>query len=137
MCANAESLIDKSVFKNKENPFLQHENDSRVTKVGAFLRKYSIDELPQLFCVLKGDMSFIGPRPFIIEETRVLNDDQLMRLAIKPGLTGLAQISGRNDLNLQQRIDKDLEYAESMSAPLDIKILWKTIIGVLKGEGAS
>lgn len=137
MCANAESLIDKSVFKNKENPFLQHENDSRVTKVGAFLRKYSIDELPQLFCVLKGDMSFIGPRPFIIEETRVLNDDQLMRLAIKPGLTGLAQISGRNDLNLQQRIDKDLEYSQSMSAPLDIKILWKTIIGVLKGEGAS
>ena len=68
---------------------------------------------------------------------RSLNDDQLMRLAIKPGLTGLAQISGRNDLNLQQRIDKDLEYAESMSAPLDIKILWKTIIGVLKGEGAS
>ena len=137
MCANAESLIDKSVFKNKENPFLQHENDSRVTKVGAFLRKYSIDELPQLFCVLKGDMSFIGPRPFIIEETRVLNEDQLMRLAIKPGLTGLAQISGRNDLNLQQRIDKDLEYSQSMSAPLDIKILWKTIIGVLKGEGAS
>lgn len=137
MCVNAESLIDKNVFKNKDNPFLQHENDSRVTKVGTFLRKFSIDELPQLFCVLKGDMSFIGPRPFIIEETRVLNDDQLMRLAIKPGLTGLAQISGRNDLNLQQRIDKDLEYAESMSAPLDIKILWKTIVSVLKGDGAS
>ena len=67
----------------------------------------------------------------------MLNDDQLMRLAIKPGLTGLAQISGRNDLNLQQRIDKDLEYAESMSAPLDIKILWKTIVSVLKGDGAS
>lgn len=134
---DAEQLIDKNVFKNKDNPFLQHENDVRVTKVGAFLRKFSIDELPQLFCVLKGDMSFIGPRPFIIEETKVLNESQLMRLAIKPGLTGLAQISGRNDLNLQERIDKDIEYMQTMSAPLDIKILWKTIIGVLKGDGAS
>ena len=137
MCVDAEQLIDKNVFKNKDNPFLQHENDVRVTKVGAFLRKFSIDELPQLFCVLKGDMSFIGPRPFIIEETKVLNESQLMRLAIKPGLTGLAQISGRNDLNLQERIDKDIEYMQTMSAPLDIKILWKTIIGVLKGDGAS
>ena len=82
MCVDAEQLIDKNVFKNKDNPFLQHENDVRVTKVGAFLRKFSIDELPQLFCVLKGDMSFIGPRPFIIEETKVLNESQLMRLAI-------------------------------------------------------
>ncbi len=137
MCKDAEKLIDKSVFKNKENPFLQHEHDDRVTKVGAVLRKYSIDELPQLFCVLKGDMSFIGPRPFIREETRVLNEAQLQRLAIKPGLTGLAQISGRNELNLQQRIDKDLEYSRTMSAKLDIKILWRTIIRVIRSDGAS
>lgn len=137
MCVDAEKLIDKSIFKNRENPFLQRENDERVTKVGAVLRKFSIDELPQLFCVLKGDMSFIGPRPFIKEETMVLNEEQMMRLAIKPGLTGLAQISGRNDLNLQQRIDRDLEYSQTMSAGLDIKILWKTIIRVLRSDGAS
>ncbi len=137
MCADAEKKIDKNVFKNKNNPFLQHENDDRVTKVGAFLRKFSIDELPQLFCVFKGDMSFIGPRPFIIEETSVLSNEQLMRLAIRPGLTGLAQISGRNDLNLQERMEKDLEYMDNMSAGLDIKILWKTIIQVLTSKGAS
>ena len=137
MCRDAEKLIDNSVFENKDNPFLQHEHDSRVTKVGAFLRKYSIDELPQLFCVLKGDMSFIGPRPFIEKETAVLNDEQLMRLAIKPGLTGLAQISGRNSLNLSERIAKDLEYSESMRPTLDIKILWRTIISVIRKDGAS
>lgn len=82
-------------------------------------------------------MSFIGPRPFIIEETSVLSNEQLMRLAIRPGLTGLAQISGRNDLNLQERMEKDLEYMDNMSAGLDIKILWKTIIQVLTSKGAS
>lgn len=137
MRQDAEELVDKSVFQNKENPFLQHKNDPRVTRVGAFLRKYSIDELPQLFCVLRGTMSFIGPRPFIPEEIQVLKDEYLVRLTVKPGLTGLAQISGRGDLNLKERMEKDLEYIDSMSAWLDIKILWKTIFQVTNHEGAS
>lgn len=134
MRVDAEDMIDKSVFNNRDNPFVQHENDPRVTRVGAFLRKYSIDELPQLFCVLGGKMSFIGPRPFIVEETKVLSDKQLYRLTVKPGLTGLAQISGRSSLNLERRISKDLEYIEKMSAWLDIKILWITLVKIIRHE---
>lgn len=134
MRVDAEDMVDKSVFNNRDNPFVQHENDPRVTKVGAFLRKYSIDELPQLFCVLGGKMSFIGPRPFIVDETKVLSDEQLYRLTVKPGLTGLAQISGRSSLNLERRISKDLEYIEKMSAWLDIKILWITLVKIIRHE---
>lgn len=134
---DAEKLVDKSVFKNKDNPFIQHENDPRVTRVGKFLRRFSIDELPQLFCVLSGTMSFIGPRPYIPEETKVLKGKQLRRLMVKPGLTGYAQINGRNELNLEQRIEYDLYYIDNMSAWFDIKILWKTLINVLSHKGAS
>ncbi len=117
-------------------PFVQKKNDPRVTRVGRFLRKYSIDELPQLFCVLRGTMSFIGPRPFVVEETQALNEKYLVRLAVKPGLTGLAQISGRGRLPVDKRMEYDIEYIKSMSAWLDIKILWKTIITVSTHDGA-
>jgi len=137
MRKDAEDLVDKGAFKDKENPFLQSENDPRVTRVGAFLRKYSIDELPQLFCVFAGKMSFIGPRPFIAPEIRMLKPEHLRRLAIRPGLTGLAQISGRNNLNLEQRMQKDKEYIANMSARLDIRILWDTLIKVITHDGAS
>jgi len=137
MQKNAEELVDSSVFQDKDNPFIQHKNDPRVTRVGHFLRKYSIDELPQLFCVLSGTMSFIGPRPFIPEETSALKPQHLVRLMVKPGLTGLAQISGRNNLNLEERIAKDLEYIDNMSAWLDIKILWTTLRKITDHEGAS
>ena len=136
MVVDAEEKVDSSTFLDKDNPFVQKEFDDRVTKVGAFLRKYSIDELPQLFCVLRGTMSFIGPRPFIPEEVQALSKEQLYRLMVKPGLTGLAQISGRNNLTLQERIDKDLEYIDNMSAWLDIKILFKTIVAVISKDGA-
>ena len=136
MVVDAEDKVDSSTFLDKDNPFVQKEFDDRVTKVGAFLRKYSIDELPQLFCVLRGTMSFIGPRPFIPEEVQALSKEQLYRLMVKPGLTGLAQISGRNNLTLQERIDKDLEYIDNMSAWLDIKILFKTIVAVISKDGA-
>ena len=131
MYRDAEQRIGKNAFKDKNMPFIQHDHDPRVTKVGHFLRKFSIDELPQLFCVLKGTMSFIGPRPYIPEETSVLTKDQLRRLTVKPGLTGLAQINGRGHIPLEDRINYDLEYIETMSAWLDIKILWKTIWSVL------
>lgn len=136
MCADAENMVDKTVFKNKNKPFVQRKNDPRVTRVGAFLRKYSIDELPQLFCVLSGKMSFIGPRPFIPEETAALNEQYLGRLIIKPGLTGLAQISGRGKLPLDKRMEKDFEYIRDMSPWLDIKILWQTLIRIIKHDGA-
>ena len=137
MRVDAEKMVDKSVFRNRENPFVQHENDPRVTRVGACLRKFSIDELPQLFCVLGGKMSFIGPRPFIVEETKVLTKEQLYRLTVKPGLTGLAQINGRSALNLESRISKDLEYIEKMSAWLDIKILWVTLVKIIEHENVA
>jgi len=131
MYQDAEQHIEKNAFKDKHMPFIQHDHDPRVTKVGHFLRKFSIDELPQLFCVLRGTMSFIGPRPYIPEETSVLTQNQLRRLTVKPGLTGLAQINGRGHIPLEDRINYDLEYIDTMSAWLDIKILWKTIWSVL------
>ena len=121
---------------DKDYPFMQRKNDPRVTRVGRVLRKLSIDELPQLFCVLRGTMSFIGPRPFIIAETKALDEKYLVRLMLKPGLTGLAQISGRGKLPVDKRMEYDLEYIENMSAKLDIKILWKTLITVTTHEGA-
>ncbi len=135
MCEDAEKMIDHETFFDQANPFIQNKDDIRVTKVGAFIRKFSIDELPQLFCVFKGDMSFIGPRPFIEKEVTMLTRDHQFRHMIKPGLTGLAQVSGRNDLDQQQRFEKDIEYLEKMSAWQDIKILWMTIISVVFSRG--
>ena len=136
MCAGAEEMIDQSVYHEKNNPFVQSSCDERVTRVGKFLRRFSIDELPQLFCVLKGDMSFVGPRPFIPQEVEMLKTEHLYRLIAKPGLTGLAQISGRNNLNLEERIEKDLYYIDHMSAWLDIKIMFITIIKIFQQDGA-
>lgn len=136
MIHDAEKLIDKQTFNEYNNPFIQSENDERVTKVGRFLRRFSIDELPQLICVLKGDMSFIGPRAWILDEIRKLNRSQLFRLVVKPGLTGYAQIKGRNNLPLNERIEKDLFYIDHMSPFLDIKILFLSIFTVLNQDGA-
>jgi len=135
MCENAEDMIDHETFAEQENPFIQNKHDSRVTKVGSFLRRFSIDELPQLLCVFKGDMSFIGPRPFIIKEVEMLTRDHQFRHMIKPGLTGLAQVTGRNELDQKERFEKDMEYLEKMSAWQDIKILWMTIISVAFSKG--
>ncbi len=131
----AEDNIDKKVFKNRKKPFVQRKNDPRVTKVGKFLRRSSLDELPQLFCVLRGTMSFIGPRPFIKEEVAQLKEEHLMRLIAKPGMTGLAQVNGRGALPLEARMKKDLEYINDMSAWLDIKILFFTITSVFFSRG--
>jgi len=136
MIHDAEKLIDKQTFDEYNNPFIQSENDERVTKVGRFLRRFSIDELPQLICVLKGDMSFIGPRAWILDEIRKLKRDQLFRLVVKPGLTGYAQVNGRNNLPLNERIEKDLYYIDHMSPLMDIKILFLSIFTVLKQDGA-
>ncbi len=118
------------------SPFVQRENDPRVTRVGRFLRRFSIDEFPQFINVLKGDMSVIGPRPFIPEEAQVIGEEYHARYSVRPGLTGYAQINGRNDLTLEERMAYDLYYVEHLSASLDVEILLKSVFVVLRRDGA-
>ncbi|MEW2399936.1 sugar transferase [Streptomyces sp. NPDC046862] len=110
--------------------------DPRVTRVGAVLRRYSIDELPQLFNVLSGSMSLVGPRPPLPEESAAYGPDIRRRLLVKPGLTGLWQISGRSDLSWEEAVRLDLRYVEDWSLALDTVILWKTLRAVVYGQGA-
>ena len=110
--------------------------DPRITRVGAILRRYSIDELPQLFNVLSGAMSLVGPRPPLPEESARYEPDMRRRLLVKPGLTGLWQVSGRSDLPWEESVRLDLRYVEDWSLALDAMILWKTFRAVLGGQGA-
>lgn len=110
--------------------------DPRITRVGAVLRRYSIDELPQLFNVLSGSMSLVGPRPPLPEESARYEPDMRRRLLVKPGLTGLWQVSGRSDLPWEEAVRLDLRYVEDWSLALDAMILWKTFRAVLGGQGA-
>jgi exopolysaccharide biosynthesis polyprenyl glycosylphosphotransferase len=120
-----------------DGPVFKLRSDPRVTWFGRFLRRFSLDELPQLWNVLRGDMSLVGPRPPIPEEVAQYKRWQRRRLAMKPGLTCLWQISGRNDLDFERWMELDLEYIDSWSPLLDFKILLKTIPAVLSGKGAS
>jgi len=105
-------------------------DDPRFTKVGKFLREYSLDELPQLFNVLKGDMSIVGPRPLYISQMAEWNERQKKRLLVKPGLTGLAQISGRAELTPEEKLELDVKYVETAGFWLDLKILLATVTQV-------
>lgn len=111
----------------------------RLTKVGRFVRSTSIDELPQLFNILKGDMSLIGPRPLLPEYLWVFGDFQKRRMEVRPGITGWAQVHGRNHLKLSKKFEYDVWYVDHCSLWLDIKIIWMTVVNVLKrsdvGEG--
>lgn len=109
----------------------------RLTKVGKFVRKTSLDELPQLFNVLKGDMSLVGPRPLLPEYLPLYNDTQRRRHEVKPGITGWAQVNGRNAISWQQKFELDVWYVEHQSFALDLKILFLTIKKVFKSEGIS
>ena len=113
----------------------QLEPKKRITKAGKFLRKTSIDELMQLFNVLKGDMSIVGPRPTLPYQMERYDERQLHRLDMRPGVTGWAQVNGRNDLTWTEEIEYDLEYVEKYSLWFDIKILLKTVGVVFKSEG--
>ena len=132
MVENAEKM-GTGIFNFKDDP--------RVTKVGKFLRKYSLDELPQLFNILKGDMSLVGPRPPLTYELGDYKDfDEKLkkRFIVKPGLTGYAQISGRNELSWDEKIEYDLKYIEDFfkyGILIDLKVILVTIFKVLKGEG--
>jgi len=119
------------------NPFgasPKSEYDQRLTKTGIFLRKTSFDELPQFFNVLKGDMSLVGPRPLYIAQIVEWNDEQKKRLLVRPGLTGLAQISGRGELTREEKLALDVEYVKKTSLLLDFKIIFLTIWQVLTGK---
>jgi lipopolysaccharide/colanic/teichoic acid biosynthesis glycosyltransferase len=112
-----------------------NQNDPRVTRVGALLRRTSLDELPNLLNVVRGDMSFIGPRPTIPAQVAQYTERQRGRLAVKPGITGWAQVNGRTALPWSERIELDLYYIEHRSLALDMRILWRTVAIVLGGSG--
>jgi lipopolysaccharide/colanic/teichoic acid biosynthesis glycosyltransferase len=109
---------------------------NQITRVGRFLRRTSLDELPQLFNIIKGDMSFIGPRPNMTAEVEAYKDWHKRRLKVLPGITGLAQINGRSSIPFDQIAQYDIEYVENESLLLDLKILWQTMPLVLRGKGA-
>jgi len=111
--------------------------DPRITKVGHFLRKTSLDELPQIINILKGDMSFVGPRPpvpYHPYKINEYNEFQKKRFEVRPGITGLAQVSGRNNLTWEERINYDINYVENINFYLDIKVIFKTLLKIFKSE---
>ncbi len=120
-----------------DGPLVKIKNDPRITRVGVFIRKYSIDELPQLFSILWGEMSLVGPRPHLPEEVAKYTDRQRRVLAIKPGLTGMAQVSGRAKLNFDDEVRLDTYYIENWTPWLDFAILLKTPLVVVTKKGAS
>ena len=138
MVADAEAMQRELLHLNEMNgPVFKLKRDPRVTWIGRFLRRFSLDELPQLWNVLRGDMSLVGPRPPIPDEVARYQRWQRRRLSMKPGLTCLWQISGRNQVDFDRWIELDLQYIDSWSPWLDMKILLKTVPAVLSGRGAS
>ena len=134
---NYEKYFTKEQYEAYKKE-IKLENDPRITKIGRFIRKTSIDELPQLFNVIKGEMSLVGPRPVVDSEVIYYGDDLERLLSAKPGLTGNWQVNGRSDCTYEsgKRQILELYYVENRSIPLDIKILFKTVGAVLREEGA-
>lgn len=122
------------VETHKKGKKLMH--DERLTKVGAFLRKTSIDELPQILNILKGEMSFIGPRPWVPEYYKYFSKEQRKRVSVLPGLTGLAQAKGRNTLDIFEKIKYDVEYTNNVSFIMDLKVIFGTIRTIFKKDAA-
>ncbi|WP_440706368.1 sugar transferase [Heyndrickxia oleronia] len=110
-------------------------DDERLTKFGALLRKYSLDELPQLINVLRGELSLVGPRPLLMEYLPLYTKEQAKRHLVKPGITGWAQVNGRNSITWDKKFELDIWYVNNQSILLDLKILWLTIVKVIKTEG--
>jgi exopolysaccharide biosynthesis polyprenyl glycosylphosphotransferase len=136
MVANADALKDSLRHRNERHgPFFKIDHDPRVTPVGKFLRKYSLDELPQLWNVLKGDMSLVGPRPHPVDDFEQYDLDHLRRLEVRPGITGLWQITARQDPSFDTNMVLDLEYIDNWNLGLDLRILLQTAPVVLKGSG--
>ncbi|GAB2443556.1 sugar transferase [Streptosporangium sandarakinum] len=137
MVADAEHRKVELVSHNEfDDVLFKIRNDPRITRIGAFLRRYSLDELPQLLNVVRGEMSLVGPRPPLPDEVAQYGADVRRRLVVKPGMTGLWQVSGRSDLSWEESVRLDLRYVENWSLMLDLQILWKTWSAVTGGEGA-
>lgn len=119
--------------KDKQGNLLPDEK--RLTKFGKYLRKTSLDEIPEFFNILKGDMSFIGPRPLLVEYLDYYTEEEMHRHDVRPGLTGLAQVNGRNLLSWEEKFQKDLEYVNNITFINDVKIIFKTVKTVLVREG--
>ena len=126
-----EILIQNPDFKNEFEKTRKLINDPRITDIGKFLRLTSLDELPQIFNVFKGDMSFIGPRPIVKSEIKKYGKNFLKAFSIKPGISGMWQVSGRNKLSYRQRVKLDVFYAKNINFLLDFKIFMKTLIVIL------
>jgi lipopolysaccharide/colanic/teichoic acid biosynthesis glycosyltransferase len=137
MTRDAHALRERLLAGNEgAGPLFKLRRDPRVTRVGGVLRRWSADELPQLWNVLTGSMSLVGPRPPLPDETACYGPDVRRRLLVKPGLTGLWQVSGRSDLSWEEAVRLDLRYVEDWSLALDAVILWKTLRAVFSGDGA-
>lgn len=124
-------IVNAPDIRNHDGSTFNSPGDARVTRVGRVLRRASLDELPQLFNVLAGVMSLVGPRPDLVDQSRFYGHDEWLRLVVKPGITGLAQINGRNSLSWPARTRIDLEYVARQSLLLDLKLLWFSLGYVL------
>lgn len=138
MYIDAEERLQELMHLNEQSgPAFKMKYDPRITKVGKFIRKTSLDELPQLFNVLKGDMSLVGPRPAIPREVEQYTAYQKQRLFVKPGLTCIWQVSGRNNIGFDEWVELDIEYIKTRNLWLDIKLILMTIPAMLGDENAS
>lgn len=138
MCPNAEERLREILPQNnhREGVTFKMKDDPRITRIGRWMRRYSLDELPQLFNVLKGDMSLVGPRPPLPREVELYTVADRRRLAATPGLTCFWQIGGRSEIDFKDQVQLDVLYIESQSLWLDLKILCRTVPAVLSGRGA-
>jgi exopolysaccharide biosynthesis polyprenyl glycosylphosphotransferase len=137
MVVDAEArLAELKPVNDLDGVLFKVRRDPRITSIGARLRKYSIDEFPQFINVVKGEMSLVGPRPALPSEAARYADHVHRRLVVKPGLTGMWQVSGRSELSWDESVRLDLRYVENWSFALDLQILWKTVAVILRGSGA-
>ena len=138
MYQNSQEIFDNFTKEQKEEFYknFKLENDPRVTKVGDFLRRTSIDELPQLINILNGTMSIVGPRPIVEKEVALYGKYAPKLFSVVPGLTGYWQANGRSDTTYEERIKMDMYYIDNRSLWLDLKIIFKTFGSVIRGEGA-